>query len=378
MACASSSAPASIARHTQNVGTVHYMAPEIGKGNYTRAVDIYAAGILLYEMLTGRVPFEGETSAEILLKHLSATPDLSGTGPFAPIVRRALEKDPADRFSTLAEMARRAAEIGVLPAPPVRAAPMTRVPMGPLPTVAAPTPSPAPTTVLLPTPSSTGATANALFVSGGLSLAGGLAWALVFLPQMDPVRAAPTLFLTVICAWVLVAIGRAWRKPCEDSLGRRLLQGLAGAAVGAFAVWLQGYPVLGPDPLRPAADAVRHPFYGALYADNRSLSLAAGYLSYFGLMFLVLRWWKVVEPDRATRFDVPAVLATAFWAFVLLFLLPTAEERQAGFVSMVLTAVVGAACESVAWPRRRKRRRVGCACGIRKCEGMRGSWFVGG
>ena len=64
------------------------MAPEIGNGNYSRQIDIYAAGILLYEMLTGNVPFDGETTAEILLKHLSATPDLAKTGPFAQFSRR--------------------------------------------------------------------------------------------------------------------------------------------------------------------------------------------------------------------------------------------------------------------------------------------------
>ena len=45
---------------TQSVGTVHYMAPEISTGNYNKQIDIYAAGVILYEMLTGRPPFEGE------------------------------------------------------------------------------------------------------------------------------------------------------------------------------------------------------------------------------------------------------------------------------------------------------------------------------
>src|SRR4051794_38731384 len=62
---------------TQSVGTVHYMAPEISTGNYNKQIDIYAAGIILYEMLTGRVPFDGESVGEILMKHLTATPDLS-------------------------------------------------------------------------------------------------------------------------------------------------------------------------------------------------------------------------------------------------------------------------------------------------------------
>src|SRR5204863_9683240 len=90
-------------------------APEIGKGDYSRPIDIYAAGILLYEMTTGNVPFDGETTAEILFKHLSATPDLAKTGPFAPILAKALAKDPAERFASLAEMARRVNETGALP-----------------------------------------------------------------------------------------------------------------------------------------------------------------------------------------------------------------------------------------------------------------------
>jgi serine/threonine protein kinase len=66
---------------TESVGTFHYMAPEIGKGVYGKEIDIYALGIVLYEMITGRVPFEGESSQEIIMKHLTADPDLSAV-PF--------------------------------------------------------------------------------------------------------------------------------------------------------------------------------------------------------------------------------------------------------------------------------------------------------
>ena len=62
---------------TQSVGTVHYMAPEISTGNYNKQIDVYAAGIILYEMLTGHVPFDGESAGEILMKHLTSPPDLS-------------------------------------------------------------------------------------------------------------------------------------------------------------------------------------------------------------------------------------------------------------------------------------------------------------
>jgi eukaryotic-like serine/threonine-protein kinase len=57
---------------TQSVGTVYYMAPEIAHGRYGREVDVYAIGVMLYEMLTGKVPFDGESTGEILMKQLSA------------------------------------------------------------------------------------------------------------------------------------------------------------------------------------------------------------------------------------------------------------------------------------------------------------------
>src|SRR2546423_5231136 len=78
---------------TQSVGTVHYMAPEISTGNYNKQIDIYASGIILYEMLTGRVPFEGESSGEILMKHLTSPPDLSRLpSAYVPIVAKALPR----------------------------------------------------------------------------------------------------------------------------------------------------------------------------------------------------------------------------------------------------------------------------------------------
>ena len=61
---------------TESVGTVHYMAPEIANGRYGREIDTYALGIILFEMLTGTVPFEGESVGEVLMKHLTAEPDL--------------------------------------------------------------------------------------------------------------------------------------------------------------------------------------------------------------------------------------------------------------------------------------------------------------
>lgn len=91
---------------TESVGTVHYMAPEIANGRYGKEIDTYALGIILYEMLTGRVPFEGESVGEVLMKHLTAEPDLNAlSGPYRTIVERALAKDPQRRFKSVHEMA---------------------------------------------------------------------------------------------------------------------------------------------------------------------------------------------------------------------------------------------------------------------------------
>ena len=91
--------------HTLTVGTVHYMAPEIGVGRYDRTVDIYALGVLLYEMLTGQPPFVGETMGEVLMKHMAGDVDVSVLHePYASVVRKAMAKDPGERYQTVDEL----------------------------------------------------------------------------------------------------------------------------------------------------------------------------------------------------------------------------------------------------------------------------------
>lgn len=85
-------------QHTESIGTVYYMAPEITHGQYGPSVDVYSLGIILYELLTGKLPFNGETSGEILMKQLSAEPDLSAVpANLRPVLAHALEKDPKKR-----------------------------------------------------------------------------------------------------------------------------------------------------------------------------------------------------------------------------------------------------------------------------------------
>ena len=111
---------------TQSVGTVYYMAPEVAKGRYGREVDVYAIGIMLVEMLTGRVPFDGETTAEILMKHMTAEPDLSRISEeVRPVLVAALEKDPQQRIQDVEELERRFRSVvnAVAPSGPSRTKP---------------------------------------------------------------------------------------------------------------------------------------------------------------------------------------------------------------------------------------------------------------
>lgn len=90
---------------TESVGTVHYMAPEIANGRYGREIDTYALGIIFYEMLTGHVPFEGESVGEVLMKHLTAEPDFTVVEePYRQIIQGAMAKDPDKRIKSVAEM----------------------------------------------------------------------------------------------------------------------------------------------------------------------------------------------------------------------------------------------------------------------------------
>ncbi len=89
---------------TVSVGTVHYMAPEIGTGSYTQLVDVYALGVILYEMLAGRPPFVGASFQEVLVRQMRDEPDTSVLpAEFVPIVSKALAKDPQERYQSANE-----------------------------------------------------------------------------------------------------------------------------------------------------------------------------------------------------------------------------------------------------------------------------------
>lgn len=91
-----------LTRTHEFVGTPAYVAPESAEGRpQTSAVDIYGAGILLYELVTGRPPFAGGTALEVLHRHLSEEPRRPTTvpEPLWTVIERCLRKEPAERPS---------------------------------------------------------------------------------------------------------------------------------------------------------------------------------------------------------------------------------------------------------------------------------------
>ena len=93
------------------VGTAQYLSPEQAKGGEVdQRSDLYSLGVVLYELLTGKTPFEGDTPVEIAMKHLSATPkppsELRKDIPpeLDMVVLRALAKDPNERYQSADEM----------------------------------------------------------------------------------------------------------------------------------------------------------------------------------------------------------------------------------------------------------------------------------
>ncbi|MEO6062378.1 MAG: PASTA domain-containing protein, partial [Thermoflexales bacterium] len=94
-------------------GTPQYYAPEQATGNPpTPASDVYSIGVVLYEMLAGRLPFEGKDASELARQHLNVEPaELTSLNPNVPlqleaIVRRVLSKDPANRYRDADQLAR--------------------------------------------------------------------------------------------------------------------------------------------------------------------------------------------------------------------------------------------------------------------------------
>jgi hypothetical protein len=316
---------------TQSVGTVHYMAPEISTGNYNKQIDTYAAGIILYEMLTGRVPFEGESAGEILMKHLTAPPDLSKLpAEYVPVVAKALAKNPAQRYASMAEMARAVEALGPevkpTPAPP---------PYRPL-----PPPPPRPPEPILDALPAVTLRGQVSELCGSLALTvlfafvGAALGAVVSRGATNPAQIGSIFFLTVAATWAVLVPAKFWTERRGDPWARRVILMVLGILIGLGALWLDGWSsgLEAPPELAPPDSAT----------PANGLPQAACYLTYFALAFFALRWWRMADRRRPQRFSFAPILGAGFWGLVLLMLvlLAQAQDLWRGPLVLVLTSAI--------------------------------------
>ncbi len=365
---------------SRGVGTPYYMAPEIKNGNYTASIDIYACGVILFEMITGRRPFEGETPMEVLMKHFLDTPDLTPLPPaYRSVLARALEKDPAKRFATMSEFAKAVEEmfggcrdaVMALPVPPpagVRQPPGSR-PQPPPAVVATAVVNANDVTVipaarpvrpvsrpidylptLYPLPSSGPQTARERLTD----LAAGFAlvpiitaactapWA-VFQSQVPWTLLGRVFLLSTVLAWAVMVIGRLPKRSESNPWGRRAIQLGVGLALGVLAFWLDGWALPSNHTNARSQDLV-------LITNHRltpeTFSIAVRYLFYFGLTVALCRWWKMTDRRRKERVRFFPLLAAGFWGVVFLFLWPSESAPMLLGVSVLVIASVAAQAAS--------------------------------
>jgi serine/threonine-protein kinase len=141
---------AQLTRSGSTLGTPMYMSPEQGRGEKVDGrSDLYALGVMLYQMATGRVPFDGDTPINIIFKHIrEPLPPPSALNPAIPaaveqVIFKATAKDPNERYQSAAEMvqALRSALGANRPPPQPQPEPRPRAPRAPR---VPPPPEPAP------------------------------------------------------------------------------------------------------------------------------------------------------------------------------------------------------------------------------------------
>jgi formylglycine-generating enzyme required for sulfatase activity len=166
------------------IGTARYMSPEQASGEHPdKRTDIYSLGVILYEMITGQLPFDGDSDVAILMKHVNQpVPDIrqiqSGTPELlVAVIEKALAKKPADRYQTATDMAKALRAVNLY---------------GPAPTISVPAPSTASFPPMnQPVQQNTQKSGPSLWLIGGMVaiivLALGLGLLLVLLRLLQPV-----------------------------------------------------------------------------------------------------------------------------------------------------------------------------------------------
>lgn len=299
--------------HTSNAGSILYMAPEISSGNYSKQIDIYACGVVFYEMLAGSVPFQGDTWAEVAIRHQTEDPDLSKVPEaYREMLRRMLHKNTANRYRDFAEILAQLESIGKsLPPPPAESRPAEAKPPFPTPPVRTPTITPHPPEKAVPATTARGSYREllpALLLAPVYAVPGALVGAFAG-GSFGPANFGAVMLITVVACWGVLLVGRSLRGKRRP----RLRMALLGVALGTWVCWLDGWSLTS--------------VWNLIMADNLSLDAIdsqratihayAGYVLYFGIFMMAVSWWKNAEKNREEPFTFFPVLVAGFWGGVL-------------------------------------------------------------
>jgi hypothetical protein len=341
------------------------MAPEIKNGNYTASIDVYACGIILFEMISGHRPFDGETPMEVLMKHYLDKPDLSPVPvAYRDVLGRALEKDPTKRFGSVNELAKAVDEMlrggrreAVVPPPlPVsapRPAPPRAIPSEPPPGTVLPVATPVALPRVTkarsrsepPPPPAPQTTRDRLTdLAGGFALAPLVAaactapWAF-FQSSVQWTLLGRVFLLSTVLAWAVMLLGRLPKRSEGNTWGRRAIQLVVGLGIGALAFWLDGWALPTGTANATSGDMV-------LFTSHRvsptTFKTGMQYLCYFGLAVALCRWWKATDRKRKERVRFIPLIAAGFWGTVFLFLWPGDSVQMWVGVSVMVIAMVAA------------------------------------
>jgi hypothetical protein len=174
---------------------------------------------------------------------------------------------------------------------------------------------------------------------------------------------AEFFFLTLACTWAVLIPARLWPKTSSDFWARRLTMLTLGLGIGLGAMWLEGYswPALAGNEAKINPEAP-YAWFDRVSPPRLELPFYVSYLSYFGLVFFFMRWWRLAEVHRPKRFRWEPIVMAAFWAAVFWLLLPpSGRVRAASFLTLVTTAAavqIVSPCKPATPSPRKKRLRL--------------------
>jgi hypothetical protein len=140
-------------------------------------------------------------------------------------------------------------------------------------------------------------------------------------------------FMTVAVCWAVLIPSKFWAGKPGDEWMRRIVLIFAGALVGLLALWLDGWTLEGHSfRMLAASDSIAHSTLG--------LNTGAAFVSYFGLVLGLLRWWKIADRRRENWFSFFPVLATGVLALLLLFVYPDWEHPYGAAAVIIASMIV--------------------------------------